>query len=297
MADSTQQTPPSREEQLLTGDFRRLERETARKRLAWLEQRGYADPTRWDPERAPVSPRQAFELFFSDYIGVDLADLPIEEESDDRITWLSLNPCSTLDACVKLGLDTRPVCRAVYEKPVQFFLSRLDPNLRFVRDYEQIRPHAPHCSETIVRVDLDDLMRQALDEARLSRTAGGGRGYGAVLVMGDTVMARAHDSTGADCDPSRHGELKVISEAARSLGTLDLSGALLVCTCEPCPMCAGAAVWANVTTVAYGSSIEETAAMGRTRIVVGMQEIADRSPYNVEVIGGVLKEECDRLYR
>ena len=114
--------------------------------------------------------------------------------------------------------------------------------------------------------------------------------------MGDQVVARAHDSTGTDCDPSRHGELKAIGEAARRLGTLDLSGALLVSTCEPCPMCAGLAVWANVTTVIYGSSIEDTAAMGRTRIMVGMREIAERSPYSLEVLGGVLKEECDALY-
>lgn len=69
------------------------------------------------------------------------------EESDDRITWLSKNSCSTLDSCAQLGLDTRAVCRAVYEKPTQLFFSRLDPGLRFVRDYEQIRPHAPHCRE------------------------------------------------------------------------------------------------------------------------------------------------------
>jgi|WetSurMetagenome_2_1015567.scaffolds.fasta_scaffold11861_4 tRNA(Arg) A34 adenosine deaminase TadA len=296
MSRNDPQTPSTREEQLAGCDFRALEHEVIRKRLAWLDEHGYDARTVYDPGRPPILPRRAFELLFADYMGVDLGRLPIEEESGDRITWLSLNPCSRLDACVKLGLDTRTVCRAVYEKPVQFFLSRLDPSLRFVRDYEQIRPHAPHCRESIVRVDLQDLMRQALEEARLSRAAGGGRGYGAVLVMGDKVIARAHDSTGAECDPSRHGELKAISEAARRLGTLDLSGALLVSTCEPCPMCAGLAVWANVTTVVYGSSIEDTAAMGRTRIMVGMREIAERSPYSLEVLGGVLTEDCDRLY-
>jgi len=61
-------------------------------------------------------------------------------------------------------------------------------------------------------------------------------------------------------------------------------------------MCSGLAVWANVTTIVYGSSIADTAAMGRTRIMVGSEEIAGRSPFTVEVIGGVLKEECDRLY-
>jgi tRNA(Arg) A34 adenosine deaminase TadA len=296
MPDSSQSAQSSREERLIQGDFRALERETIGKRLAWLDEHGYPERDPWAPDRRPVSPREAFELFLVKYVGADPRDLPIEEESAGRITWLSLNPCSTLHTCVRLSLDTRTVCRAVYEKPVQFFLSRLDPSLRFVRDYQQIRPGAPHCRETIVRVDLEDLMRQALGQAELSRAAGGGRGYGAVLVMGDQVIARAHDSTGADGDPSQHGELKAISEATATLGTPDLSGALLVCTCEPCPMCAGLAVWSNVTTVVHGSSIEDTAAMGRTRIMVGMREIADRSPYNLEVMGGLLKEECDRLY-
>jgi hypothetical protein len=41
----------------------------------------------------------------------------------------------------------------------------------------------------------------------------------------------------------------------------------------------------------------DTAAMGRSRILVGAKEIADRSPRVVEVIGGLLREECDKLYR
>jgi len=62
-------------------------------------------------------------------------------------------------------------------------------------------------------------------------------------------------------------------------------------------MCAGLAVWANVSTVIFGSSIADTAAMGRTRIMVGMEEIAARSPFTLDVIGGLLKDECAELYR
>ncbi len=61
-------------------------------------------------------------------------------------------------------------------------------------------------------------------------------------------------------------------------------------------MCTGLAVWAGVTTIMFGSSIADTAAMGRTRILVGAAEIAERSPRVIEVIGGVLREQCDRLY-
>lgn len=275
--------------------MRVVQREVARSRLAWLEERGCSRPPGWPLPTEPVSPRRAFELLFFEYMGLDPEQLPVVTESDSRLTWLSRNPCPTLEACARLGLDTRTVCRAVYEKPVQVFLSQLDPRLRFVRDYSTIRPQAAHCRESIVRIDLEELMREAIYEARAAK-AEGNKGYGAVLVMGEQVIARERDSISTDGDPSRHGELKAICQTAGVLGTPDLCGALLVSTCEPCPMCAGLAVWANVTTIVYGSSIEDTAAMGRTRIMVGAAEIADRSPFTVEVIGSVLKEECDRLY-
>lgn len=259
-----------------------------------MEERGHSRPAGWPVPAKRISPREAFELLFFDYMGIAPEQLPVVEESPGRITWHSENPCPTLEASLQLGLDTREICRAAYEKPVQVFLSHLDPGLRFVRDYAAMRPYAPHCRESIVRVDLKDLMRQAVEEAKIAK-AEGNKGYGAVLLMGDQVIARAHDSL-CQTDPSQHAEMKAIRQATETVGTADLCGALLVSTCEPCPMCAALAVWANVTTIVYGSSIADTAAMGRTRIMVGSAEIAERSPFTVEIIGGVLKEECDRLY-
>ena len=80
-------------------------------------------------------------------MGLPLLDLGVTTESETAITWLSRNPCRTLEACTTLGLDTRVVCRAVYEKSTQAFLSGLDPQLRFLRDYEEICPHAPQCRD------------------------------------------------------------------------------------------------------------------------------------------------------
>jgi tRNA(Arg) A34 adenosine deaminase TadA len=282
-------------ERLAGADYRATEKQVAHKRLTWLEKRGHSKPLGWPLPAEPVTPRQAFDLFFLDYLGFAPKDVPVVEESDSRITWLSQNPCPTLEACSRLGLDTRTVCRSIYEKPTQLFLSRLDPRLRFVRDYTMIRPYAPHCRESIVRVDLERFMREAIAGAWATK-AQGNKGYGAALVMGDRVIARAYDTISTDADPSQHGELRAIRQAASALGTPDLCGALLLSTCEPCPMCAGLAIWANVTTIVYGSSIIDTAAMGRTRIMVGAAEIAERSPFTLEVIGGLLKEECDRLY-
>lgn len=281
---------------LLAGaDLRAIEHDVASKRRSWLQEQGHSRPSGWPLPTEPVSPRRAFELLFLQYMGLPPEQLPVVEESEQSITWLSQNPCATLEACSRLGLDTRVVCRAVYEKPVQAFLTELDVRLRFVRDYAAIRPHAPHCRESIIRLDVAGLMREAVSQAWAAK-AEGDKGYGALLVMGDRVLGRAHDSISTDRDPSQHGELKAIRQAAAALGTPDLCGALLLSTCEPCPMCAALATWANVSTVVFGSSIADTAAMGRTRIMIEAAEIVRRSPFTMDVVGGVLKEECDRLY-
>ncbi|WP_316977349.1 nucleoside deaminase [Shumkonia mesophila] len=267
-----------------------LERAVAARRLAWAD----AHRQRFTGTSAPT-PRQAFDLLFLDYMGLDARDLPIVAESDDEIVWESRNPCPTVEACRALGLDTRKVCRAVYEKSTQALVSRLDPRLRFLRDYTRIRPHADHCRERIVRLDFDELMGMALEEARLSR-AGGNKGYGAVVALGRDVVARAHDTAATEGDPSLHAEVNAIRAAVRRLGDANLGGCVLVSTCEPCPMCASLAVWASVSAVVFGASIAETMALGRTRIDLGCEEIIAKSPVIMEVIGGVRAEECLALY-
>lgn len=280
---------------LQTGDLGAVERQRSQKRLDWLTARGFP-PRETDPLPAePVTPRRAFDLLFFDYMGRTPDQLPVEEEAPDRIVWTSANPCPTLDACARLGLDTRKICRAVSERPVQTFLSRLDPRLRFVRDYDAIRPHAAHCREQIVRVDVEEAMRAAIAEARVARVEGN-KGYGALVLMGDRELARAHDTGVTGGDPSLHAEHTAILKAIAARGTPDLTGALLVSTCEPCPMCAGLAVWSGVTTIMYGSSIAETAAMGRSRILISVDEMAAHSPRVVDVVGGVLRDETAPLY-
>ena len=280
---------------LRSGDFPTLERQSSHRRLEWLTAHGH--PPRLDAPlpMAPVSPREAYDLLLLACMGLQAEQVPVVEESADRIVWLSSNDCPKLEACSRLGLDTREICRVTAERPVQTFLSRLDPRLRFVRDYVAIRPYAGHCREQIVRIDVEAMMRDAIDEALLAK-AEGNKGYGCLLVMGDRVLAKAHDTAVTTGDPSLHAEHTAILEAVRCWGSPDLTGSLLISTCEPCPMCAGLAVWAGVTTIMFGSSIADTAAMGRARILVGAAEIAERSPRVIEVIGGVLREQCDQLY-
>jgi tRNA(Arg) A34 adenosine deaminase TadA len=268
-----------------------LEREVAAKRCAWLER----ELPRLRPRLASPPPRLAFELLFFEYMRLAERGLRILSDTPTEIAWLSQNPCPTLEACGRVGLDTRVVCRRVYEKSTQAFLSKLDPALRFVRDYTAIRPQAQGCRERIVRVDFPAMMRLAIEEARRSRQEGN-KGYGAVISLGDSVLAQAHDTAVTTRDPSLHAEVNAIRAAVRATGDADLCGAILFSTCEPCPMCAALAVWANVTTIVFGASIEATAARGKTRILVPARDIIARGPAMIEVVPGILAPECLALY-
>ena len=114
------------------------------KRIGWIEQHPLSGEV--------ITPRRAFDLLFFDYMGLNPEDLQVVEETETHIEWLSFNPCPTLDACLQLGLDTRQVCHAISEKSTQAFLTKLDPRLRFVRTYTELRPYSPHCRERIEMV-------------------------------------------------------------------------------------------------------------------------------------------------
>jgi tRNA(Arg) A34 adenosine deaminase TadA len=277
-------------ERLKTCSYRMIEQEVAEKRIRWFKQNHSGTDRHTRP-----SPRSAYELLFFDYMGLSGDELPIVLETETEIVWLSLNKCPTLEACKRLGLDTKQVCRWAYEKSTQALVSQLDPQLRFLRSYEEIRPYMNHCREMIVRIDFEGMMAIAIEEAKVSRQEGN-KGYGAVVALGNRIIGKAHDTAITGKDPALHAEVNAIRQAVHTLGDTNLSGAILFSTCEPCPMCSSLAVWANLTTIVYGISIQETAQLGKLRILVSAQEIAARSPVMLEVIGGVLRDECRLLY-
>jgi tRNA(Arg) A34 adenosine deaminase TadA len=279
---------------LSTVPLRQIEREVAAKRSLWFAK--HLSASALQRLGGPIAPRVAFEALFFDYMELCEDDLPVLAESDAEIVWASRNPCPTLEACGRLGLDTRVVCRGAYEKSTQTFVSLVDPELRFLRDYQEIRPYADHCRERIVRVDFKKMMGLAIQAAKQSRR-NGNKGYGAVLALGQRVVATASDTAVTEGDPSRHAELTAIRQAVQALGDSNLAGAILFSACEPCPMCSSLAVWANVSALVFGTSIDKTAAQGRTRILVPAVEIVARGPAMVEVIPGVLESECFELYR
>lgn len=114
------------------------------RRLAWLAARAGT----WRRTGDPI--RDGYQLFYEDYLGLAVPrDGEIVERTERRWVTRWWNRCLTLEACQALGLDTRVICRAAYERPVQALLARIDPRLCFTRNYEALRPVALYCEEII----------------------------------------------------------------------------------------------------------------------------------------------------
>ncbi len=62
-------------------------------------------------------------------------------------------------------------------------------------------------------------------------------------------------------------------------------------------MCSAACIWAEISKIVFGASIEDTSKMGRKRILVSCKELIEKSPVKIEIIGGVLRDRCMELYK
>jgi tRNA(adenine34) deaminase len=135
-------------------------------------------------------------------------------------------------------------------------------------------------------------MRIAIEEAEAAR-AEGEVPVGAVVVSGEEMVARAHNRTINDCDPTAHAEILVLRAAAARVANHRLSGCTLYVTIEPCAMCAGAVVQARVERLVYGCDDPKAGA------VRSLYQVADdpRLNHRAEVTAGVLAEECAEQIR
>ena len=98
-------------------------------------------------------------------------------------------------------------------------------------------------------------MQQALREAHKA-FADGEVPVGAVVVVNDRIITRAHNLTERLNDVTAHAEMQAITAAANMLGGKYLTDCTLYVTVEPCPMCAGALRWAQISRIVYGAPDE-----------------------------------------
>ena len=135
-------------------------------------------------------------------------------------------------------------------------------------------------------------MREALIEAEIAY----GQGevpVGAVLVHRNKVIARAHNLVETLCDATAHAEMLCLRKGAEVLGNWRLLEAILYCTLEPCPMCAGAMIHSRVERIVWGAPDLRCGAHGSWVNLLDVQHPI----HQMDVTKGVLSQESSELMK
>jgi len=129
-------------------------------------------------------------------------------------------------------------------------------------------------------------MRKALQEAEVAFEKGE-IPVGAIIVVEDRIIARAHNLTEQLNDVTAHAEMQAITSAANFLGGKYLNKCTLYVTLEPCQMCAGALYWTQIAKVVYGASDEKR----------GFKAMGTKLHPKTEVVNGILADEASELLK
>lgn len=142
------------------------------------------------------------------------------------------------------------------------------------------------------RAAAEHWMREAIVEARRAETEGEVP-VGAVLLINDKIVARAHNRSLQAGDPTAHAEILALRQAASCMRNYRLPGSVLVVTVEPCAMCIGAMIHARVEELVFGAPDPKAGA------VLSHFHLADAPQLNhrIAVTAGILEEECGALLR
>jgi len=135
---------------------------------------------------------------------------------------------------------------------------------------------------------LDDtyFMKKALQEAETAFEKGEVP-IGAIIVVQDRIIARAHNLTEQLTDVTAHAEMQAITAAANFLGGKYLHHCTLYVTLEPCQMCAGALYWSQIPKIVFGAYDPRR----------GFSAMGGQLHPKTELVGGVLAEEASDLLK
>ena len=126
-----------------------------------------------------------------------------------------------------------------------------------------VHPGVPATAGGSVEWPADDAawLARAVELAVANVGAGGGP-FGAVVVRAGALVAEGANSVTRDNDPTAHAEVNALRAAGRALGTFDLGGTTLYSSCEPCPLCLSASLWARVDRVVFAADRTDAADAG-----------------------------------
>ncbi|MBF0432958.1 MAG: nucleoside deaminase [Fibrobacteria bacterium] len=130
-------------------------------------------------------------------------------------------------------------------------------------------------------------MTQALHEAQAAFDEGEVP-VGAVIVLNNQIIARAHNRIEASKDSTAHAEIIAIGAAAGYIGDWRLDDCVLYSTLEPCPMCAGAIINSRISKLVFGANDKRLGACGTACDLLSLG-LLNRS---IEVEKGIMQHEC-----
>ena len=133
-----------------------------------------------------------------------------------------------------------------------------------------------------------ELMNAALELARQAMTTGDVPVGAIVINAAGEIVGRGNNLREFDNDPTAHAEIVAMREAALVAENWRLDGHTLVVTLEPCAMCAGAIAQSRMKKVVFGAWDEKAGAVGSVWDILR----DPRAPHKVEVVSGVLEEQC-----
>lgn len=145
-------------------------------------------------------------------------------------------------------------------------------------------------------MDMERLMWAAVEAAKRGIAAGQSPFGSAIATTAGRLICTAHNTVRITCDATAHAEINAIRGACAELGTIDLSGHIILATCEPCPMCAAAIHWARLDRVVYGAAIDDAQKAGFRELSVSCRSLYERGGSEVGVHAGVLAAPCRALF-
>ena len=143
----------------------------------------------------------------------------------------------------------------------------------------------------------EDWMRRAIAVARSRGSEPASSPLGCVIVLDGREIAAERNQTQELPDATAHAEMMAIRRACESIGALELRGATLYSTLQPCGMCTMASIWSKVGRVVYGAGRDDVHPMYfEARHVDTLSFIGDAYRDDIMIEGGCLREECAKLY-
>lgn len=129
-------------------------------------------------------------------------------------------------------------------------------------------------------------MQKALQEAQIAFEQGEVP-VGAVITIGERIIAKAHNLTEKLTDVTAHAEMQAITAASEYLGGKYLMDCTLYVTLEPCIMCAGALYWSQIGRLVYGATDSKR----------GYHLFGNLLHPKTQVVQGVLEEPCSQIVK